>query len=393
MAIDITIKNYRSFTDEDPGRFRIADGFTAFVGPNNSGKSSLLRLFYELRVIFGELTTLGNWQQVIVGGKTFEWAKNVRDNQEPFSRFNERPMSFLIQVSETVENDAVSTVELIIERPPGQNLPRYRINPASLGLKEGSLQGFDISGFDPRYEGGVIGSIQALVDAFRSLQATMYIPAFRNPINAGAASYFDVEVGTGFIQRWDSFQAGPPIVNQKASADVVESIRQLFGFDQFGVIASSDNQTLSLTIDNEPFSLGEVGAGLAHLIMTLVNAAVKQPTYLLIDEPELGLHPSLQMEFLTSLGALASKGVIFATHSYGLARSTGDLIFSVSQGEDRKSHVRPLETTPRLSEFVEEMSFSAYRELGFDRILLVEGPSEVKQCSSGCGGLKRTNRS
>jgi len=50
------IKNYRCFSREAPAEICIRDGFTAFVGPNNSGKSSLLRLFYELRNIFAELS-------------------------------------------------------------------------------------------------------------------------------------------------------------------------------------------------------------------------------------------------------------------------------------------------------------------------------------------------
>ena len=37
----ITLKNYRGFSDEEPGRFEIGNGFTALVGPNNSGKSTL----------------------------------------------------------------------------------------------------------------------------------------------------------------------------------------------------------------------------------------------------------------------------------------------------------------------------------------------------------------
>ncbi len=36
------------------------------------------------------------------------------------------------------------------------------------------------------------------------------------------------------------------------------------------------------------------------------------------------------------------------------------------------------EQTPQLSEFLGELGYAAYRDLGFDKVLLVEGPSEVK---------------
>jgi predicted ATPase len=51
MDVEVTVSNYRCFSDK-PVRFALKKGLQAFVGVNNSGKSSLLRLFYELRNIF-----------------------------------------------------------------------------------------------------------------------------------------------------------------------------------------------------------------------------------------------------------------------------------------------------------------------------------------------------
>jgi AAA15 family ATPase/GTPase len=41
MDIDITIKNYRCFADSQPARIQLKNGFTALVGANNAGKSTL----------------------------------------------------------------------------------------------------------------------------------------------------------------------------------------------------------------------------------------------------------------------------------------------------------------------------------------------------------------
>ena len=40
VSARITLKNYRAFTDSEPLRIEIDDGFTAIVGPNNVGKSA-----------------------------------------------------------------------------------------------------------------------------------------------------------------------------------------------------------------------------------------------------------------------------------------------------------------------------------------------------------------
>ena len=52
--VRITLSNYRGFSDENPAVFELGGeaGYTALVGPNNSGKSSLMLFFYEFRSFF-----------------------------------------------------------------------------------------------------------------------------------------------------------------------------------------------------------------------------------------------------------------------------------------------------------------------------------------------------
>lgn len=111
--------------------------------------------------------------------------------------------------------------------------------------------------------------------------------------------------------------------------------------------------------------------------MVFANALIKKPSFILIDEPELGLHPSLQLDFLTTLGTYASEGMLFATHNIGLARAASDRLYSVTENGGHR-HVKPYEATDNLVELLGEMSFSGYKELGSDKILLVEGPTEIK---------------
>jgi len=117
---------------------------------------------------------------------------------------------------------------------------------------------------------------------------------------------------------------------------------------------------------------------LAQFILVLASAAIRKPAWILIDEPELNLHPSLQLDFLTTLGDYASEGVLFATHSIGLARAGSERIYSVRKVTEGQSEVVQFDNTLRLAEFLGELSFSGYRELGFNKILLVEGSTEIK---------------
>src|SRR5260370_31438994 len=90
------------------------------------------------------------------------------------------------------------------------------------------------------------------------------------------------------------------------------------------------------------------------------------------------LHHSVQFDVLTTLGSYARQGVIFSTHVLGLARASEERIYSLQKKKDGISQLRPLERTARLPEFLGELSFSGYQELGFDKVLLVEGATDVK---------------
>ena len=144
------------------------------------------------------------------------------------------------------------------------------------------------------------------------------------------------------------------------------------------IAPSFDDSSLHITINNRPYKQHEIGSGLLQFIIVLVNAAIKRPRLLLIDEPEINLHPALQLAFLNALGRYADDGVWFSTHSIGLARSAAERVYSVVRDGDGDSKVRPLGGALRLSELLGELSYSSHRELGFESVLLVEGPTDAK---------------
>ena len=52
LPFELEVHNLRSFTGK-PARLELDGGFTALLGINNAGKSSLLRMFWELRPVLG----------------------------------------------------------------------------------------------------------------------------------------------------------------------------------------------------------------------------------------------------------------------------------------------------------------------------------------------------
>jgi hypothetical protein len=210
-----------------------------------------------------------------------------------------------------------------------------------------------------------------------SLGRGIYIGPFRNAINQGSANYYDISVGDAFIKTWNSWKSGNLKTQNLAINRVTEDIRHIFELGSLEISASSDNTTLHLSVDGRPYKLNELGAGIAQFIIVLGNVMIVQPQYVFIDEPELNLHPALQIDFLTTIASYAKRGVVFATHSLGLARSVAERIYTFQRKTGVVS-VTPFEQTPNYPEFLGEMSFSGFKDLGGDRILLVEGVHDVK---------------
>jgi ABC-type multidrug transport system ATPase subunit len=379
MKAEFIIKNYRCFEDGHPLRFILEDGFTAFVGPNNCGKSSILKFFHEFRIFWSYLTgPTGNIQNLLAGRTVPLNFQSVIDQSEIFCDSNNRDILIEIDLDrlDHINSPQISKVVFYISKSTtitvkaefyaDGNFIDYTKN--EFKFKDNKLnisEKYDVD-FSPFFE------------IFNSLHRSVYYPSFRNLINVGAGSYFDINIGTSFISQWHEWSVGSNKNANNVIKKVIENIRGIFRYEQLEILSSTQNlNTLQIYIDGKSYKLQEIGSGIAQFILVLGNAALNQPSFIMIDEPELNLHPSLQLDFLTALTSYSKNGILFATHSIGLARAIADKIYSVRK-DGKRSILSKFEQTGNLSEFLGELSFSSFRELGFDKILLVEGVNEVK---------------
>jgi ABC-type cobalamin/Fe3+-siderophores transport system ATPase subunit len=376
MTVEIVLSNYRCFSDQQPARFAIRDGFTAFLGVNNSGKSSILRMLYEFRNLFRIALGSPQFLHALLKTKTPFDLQGVGDNVEVCHNQNTRDVTITLAAPEIgLVNPARCTVpkQVAITVYRGTNTFTIDVGGGLPGGGISFLDGILSHNNQPLYDLAPYQQICA------NLGSTVYLGPFRNAINVGSTeNYYDIGIGQALIRRWKSMKTGPAKASNEAIYNLTQDIARLFGFSSLEINASDNDTTLQFMIEGKSYTLLELGAGLAQFVTSLMSVAVQKPAYILIDEPELNLHPSLQLDFLTTLASYAHKGVLFATHSYGLARARAQNVYTLRRDSANGfSSVSPLESTPRLSELLGELSFSAFRELGFDRILLVEGVTEV----------------
>jgi len=112
----ITLKNYRCFEDTKPLGLELGPGFTALVGPNNSGKSSFLKFFYEARQLFGTLTDLNAMRNAVHASRSSVSFQALDDQVEIFHNRNTRALVIELELPAPSPNH-VSKVRLTSARP------------------------------------------------------------------------------------------------------------------------------------------------------------------------------------------------------------------------------------------------------------------------------------
>jgi len=150
-------------------------------------------------------------------------------------------------------------------------------------------------------------------------------------------------------------------------------------------------KTLQIVTDDNPQKIRELGVGFGQILIVLSSVAFRKPSFVLIDEPELNLHPALQLKFLSAIARHSANGVLFATHSLGLARTVAETIYSVTR-RDHSSIVRAFTETASIPELLGELSYSSMQVVGYDTLLLVEGPSELATIQEFLRKYKKDHR-
>jgi predicted ATPase len=225
---------------------------------------------------------------------------------------------------------------------------------------------------------------QPLLQISEILSRTVYIGPFRNAINTGTETnrvdkYFDIHAGPAFMEEWKYFKSGYDKKKSELCFRLESQIKSIFGYDDLQINSFAHDKDLQIIANGKSYKSSDMGAGILQFVIVLANAALASPQIILIDEPELSLHPVLQLDFLTTLGSYATHAMIFATHSIGLARAAAERIYSVRKlSRSSYSELKPFEGNKNLSALLGELGFNSYLDLGFSKVLLVEGPSDVK---------------
>jgi len=273
MDVEVTVSNYRCFSDK-PVRFALKKGLQAFVGVNNSGKSSLLRLFYELRNIF---TAWSNQQTVFNGmlghRQGYGLMPLVKDPNEIFCDRNERDLVIGFDMTGLTPESAPvpSRIEIVIPRGTNQWFAKVYeggqpVPVVNVGLSD---QG---GGNKVVIRGGLaanpVVSLKPIAELGRDLSRMLYLGPFRNAVNVGgSADYYDIQIGQPLITSWKTLKTGHLKKQSEATYKLTDDIKRIFGFENLDINSSDDGQNLQLMIDGKSYKQSEIGSGLVQFIL------------------------------------------------------------------------------------------------------------------------------
>jgi len=120
------------------------------------------------------------------------------------------------------------------------------------------------------------------------------------------------------------------------------------------------------------------GYGIQQLLVLACAIELTDASVICIDEPELGMHPTLQHRFLKYLQAskLRDKQFFLATHSTVFSQFSDDVsVYHITRQADG-TNVTPIVTHLTASNLIDDLGIHASHLLQSNAVIWVEGPSD-----------------
>jgi|EndMetStandDraft_3_1072993.scaffolds.fasta_scaffold24674_3 predicted ATPase len=360
LPISINVQKYKSIDRDCIIPFK--NKTTIVIGQNNSGKSNILRCIAS---IFNKDYGLGDKNQ--------QFKVNIR-NSNKFENF-----SILNKVSDAELND----IELIFSdsRWTWENIPQ-------------SLKAYSENDISPERFGGFSASDEIIREIYRDLisevelhfRGSIYVPNVRyiTPPKIEPKAFSNSQISGETISYGNIIQdltqfTRPETKSRTESREKLRKVQDFMAFclDKRNVKLEvpHDQSTIHIDIDGEEHPIFDLGTGIEQLLIIGMSSFSFPKKIVLIDEPELHFHPTLQKRMMQYLNKNIEANFVLATHSAAILDAVEADILQVTH-DGKKSSVKTVSNNRNRYGAVRDLGYSPSDLLLTRYVIWVEGPSD-----------------
>jgi hypothetical protein len=392
MLVDgLAIGGYRSF-GRDVQFIGPLEKVNLFIGPNNSGKSNILRVVMHHLAGCMAVSSAEGFSQIDrpkLGGHiplVLGLGRRVSAYSNLVPETDTQNSGTLSKLLKILERRQISDVAWFINQAPSVGEPLHRVDPDGItehsGLTEPQVWERLRMRLTSKGAGGNIReNVAAVISILQPSQSDFphayFVPAIRKITGDGRQANAELS-GLGLVHRLAELQDPTHEARQdrtkfEAINEFVKGVTQ----NQSAVLHVPHSRTeLEVHMDGKPLPLSSLGTGIHEVIILAVAATVVEKSILCIEEPEIHLHPTLQRQLLAFFADRTDNQFFITTHSAALIDTPHAAVFRVQLDEQHCTKVGRAVKPSEKRAICDELGYRASDLLQANCIIWVEGPSD-----------------
>ena len=159
-------------------------------------------------------------------------------------------------------------------------------------------------------------------------------------------------------------------------AQINAFLREVLNRETAELLVPHDAQTIHVALEDRVLPLSHLGAGIEQLVLLAAVCTEYENSLILIEEPDLYLHPTLQRQLMHHLQARTSNTYIATTHSAAMLDIDFGNVWSVDWSPAGGTTARLVTTADGRASLAQRLGFRPSDLVQANAVIWVEGPSD-----------------